>query len=127
MVEDDEGVRSFVVSALKELGYEALEAKSAAAARETLAADPRITILITDVVMPGENGRSLVEGLRISHPDLIVLYMTGYTRNSVVHDGRLDPDVRLISKPFTLEDLSRHLRSAIGDKVSSDDFKELIE
>ena len=94
VVEDDGGVRTFTVCALRELGYEAIEADTAAMARQKLAENPRVTILLTDVVLPSENGRELANSLTKARPDLVVLYMTGYTRNAIVHNGTLDPGVR---------------------------------
>ena len=116
VVEDEAGVRSFVLSALRELGCWAIGADGAEMARRTLAEQPGIEILLTDVVMPGENGRALVDSIRGTHPDLIVLFMTGYTRNAIVHNGMLDPGVRLLSKPFTVSDLARELQAALEEK-----------
>jgi DNA-binding NtrC family response regulator len=119
VVEDDGGVRTFTASALRELGYEAIEADTGAMARQKLAENPRITILLTDVVLPSENGRDLANSLIKHRPDLVVLYMTGYTRNSIVHNGTLDPGVRLLSKPFTVDDLKRELRAALTQRTIS--------
>jgi DNA-binding NtrC family response regulator len=94
----------------------AIGADGAEVARRTLTEQPGIEILLTDVVMPGENGRALVDSIRETHPDLIVLFMTGYTRNAIVHNGMLDPGVRLLSKPFTVSDLARELQAALEEK-----------
>jgi len=80
---------------------------------------PGIEILLTDVVMPGENGRALVDSIRDAYPNLIVLFMTGCTRNAIVHNGMLDPGVRLPSKPFTVSDLARELQAALEEKRPS--------
>lgn len=104
------------MSALRELGCWPIEADGAEMARRTLAEQSDVTMLLTDVVMPGENGRALVDSIRSSYPDLIVLFMTGYTRNAIVHNGMLDPGVRLISKPFTVSDLARELQAALNEK-----------
>ena len=117
VVEDDGGVRTFTVSALRELGYEAIEADTVAMARQKLAENPDVTILLTDVVLPSGNGRELANSLIKDRPDLVVLYMTGYTRNSIVHNGTLDPGVRLLSKPFTVDDLKRELRAALTQRT----------
>lgn len=116
VVEDDMDVRQFVISILQELGYETVEAGSAASARDALAIDAQISILLTDVVMPGTNGKQLLDSIKDHYPDLIVLFMTGYTRNAIVHNGMLDAGVRLISKPFTIEQLGRELRGAIDEE-----------
>jgi signal transduction histidine kinase len=113
VAEDDPGVRSFTVSAARELGYKVIEADGAAVALERLAQRPEINLLLTDVVMPGSNGRQLVEAALALRPDLKVVYMTGYTRNAIVHNGTLDAGTRLLTKPFTLEQLDRELRDAL--------------
>jgi len=109
-------VRLFVVNALREIGYVALEASGGEAALRLLSEQSDIDVLLTDVVMPGMNGRELVTRAKAQRPDLIVIYMTGYTRNAIVHNGILDAGVRLISKPFTMLELGREMRAAIqGD------------
>jgi len=116
IVEDDPGVRTFAVSAARELGYEVVEADSAAVALECLVKHPEISILLTDVVMPQTTGRQLVDAALITRPDLRVIYMTGYTRNAIVHNGALDPGTRLLTKPFTLDQLDRELRDAVMEQ-----------
>jgi len=114
VVEDEAGVREFASSALRDLGYQTHEAANGAAALEILQARPEIQLLLTDVVMPDMSGRQLsVEALKL-RPDLKVLYMTGYTRNAIVHNGVLDADARLITKPFTLSHLASKVREALG-------------
>ena len=117
VVEDDAGVRQAVVSALHELGFKVIEADSATVALERLEQHPEIAVLLTDVVMPVTNGRRLVDAALSRRPDLRVLYMTGYTRNAIVHNGVLDPGARLIVKPFTVADLDRELRAILGDTI----------
>jgi len=113
VVEDDADVRTFVVSVLKDLGYEAIAADNAESARKVLDGDRKINVMLTDVVMPGANGRQLYDDVRGERPDMTVLFMTGYSRNAIVHNGVLDAGVRLISKPFTIDELSRELHAAI--------------
>jgi signal transduction histidine kinase/CheY-like chemotaxis protein len=113
IAEDDPGVRVFAVSAARELGYQVIEADGAAVALERLGQRPEINLLLTDVVMPGSNGRQLVDAALVLRPDLKVVYMTGYTRNAIVHNGTLDAGTRLLTKPFTLEQLDRELRDAL--------------
>lgn len=113
IAEDDPGVRTFAVSAARELGYQVIEADGAVVALERLAQRPEISLLLTDVVMPGSNGRQLVDAALALRPDLKVVYMTGYTRNAIVHNGTLDAGTRLLTKPFTLEQLDRELRDAL--------------
>ena len=114
VVEDDADVREFVVAALKDLGYQAIAASDADSARAVLAKDGQIDVMLTDVVMPGANGRQLFEDIRSQRPNMRVLFMTGYSRNAIVHNGVLDDGVHLISKPFTVDELSRELQAAIA-------------
>jgi two-component system, NtrC family, sensor kinase len=75
-----------------------------------------VNLLLTDVVMPGMNGRKLADEANRRHPDLRVLFMTGYSRNAIVHQGRLDPGVDLIQKPLSTEQLTSAVRRAwIGE------------
>ncbi len=115
VVEDEPSVRTFVSSAVKELGFRVLEADTAADALEVLEQNQKIRVLLTDVIMPGVTGRQLVDAVLPTRPELKVVYMTGYTRNAIVHNGMLDPGTRLLTKPFTLDDLDRVLRDVISD------------
>jgi signal transduction histidine kinase/ActR/RegA family two-component response regulator len=119
VVEDDADVRQLAAATLRELGYKVLEADSAAVALERLEANPGIDVLLTDVVMPVTDGRKLADAALPRWPHLRVLYMTGYTRNAIVHNGVLDPGARLISKPFTIEQLDRELRLILSDKLGA--------
>jgi len=113
VVEDEPAVRQISVDALEELGYRVLEADGAEPALESLRTHPEIVLLFTDVVMPDVNGARLADQARQLRPDLKILFTTGYTRNAVVHNGVLDDGVDLISKPFTIEQLSAKLRAVI--------------
>jgi signal transduction histidine kinase/ActR/RegA family two-component response regulator len=115
VVEDDPGVRAFVTSAVRELGYGVVEADTAAAALERLGEDPSIALLLTDVVMPQMTGRALADQARGRRPDLAVVFMTGYTRGAVVHDRAIEAGVRLLAKPFTVSDLARELNAAMAE------------
>jgi CheY-like chemotaxis protein len=117
VVEDEAEVRAFALAALQDLGYETAEADNADAALNMLAGDAQITVLLTDVVMPGVDGPTLLDQAKRIRPDIAVLFMTGYTRNAVVHNGILDQGVRLISKPFTLDELARELRATIFQQM----------
>jgi CheY-like chemotaxis protein len=82
---------------------------------EILRSDQSVDLLFTDVVLAGGmNGRKLADAAAELRPDLRVLFTTGYTANAIVHNGRLDPGVALISKPFTLEQLARKVRQVLG-------------
>ena len=117
VVEDDEALRLYTVEILGDLGYSVLAAANPAAALEIIGRCPDIDLLFTDIVMPGGmNGRQLADEAIRRKPELKVLFTTGYTANAIVHHGRLDPDVELISKPFTYESLGRKLRTILDAK-----------
>jgi signal transduction histidine kinase/ActR/RegA family two-component response regulator len=120
IVEDNDDVRNFAVAAATELGFIVIEAGSGAVALENLAAHPEIAVLLTDVVMPGMNGRELADAALAKRPDLRVIYMTGYTPNAIVHNGMLDKGTRLLTKPFTLDQLERELRDTLADAWPSE-------
>jgi signal transduction histidine kinase len=113
-VEDNEGVRQYAKNALVELGYRVLEASDAEEALKLTAKRPKLSLLFTDVVLPGAlTGRGLANQLRGRYPKLPVLYTTGYTRNAIVHQGRLDPDVHLLNKPYTQQDVALKVRELL--------------
>ncbi len=114
VVEDDEAVRNGAIDVLGDLGYRVLQAANAEAALAIIASGAAIDILFTDVVMPGPiKTRDLVRQAQARLPGLAVLYTSGYTENAIIHDGRLDEDVLLISKPYRREELARKLRTAL--------------
>ena len=115
VVEDDDDVRANTTGMVRELGYTVLEAPAAAAALKLIESRPEIRLLFTDVGLPdGMNGRQLVDAARRLRPDLKVLFTTGYARNAIVHDGRLDPGVVLLPKPFTFVALAGKLADMLG-------------
>jgi PAS domain S-box-containing protein len=113
VVDDEPAVRQFSCDALSELGYRVMEADSAAAALVLIKANPDISLLFTDIVMPDTNGRKLADAAQLIRPDLKVLYTTGYTRNAVVHNGIVDKGVHLIGKPFTIDELAARVRDLL--------------
>jgi PAS domain S-box-containing protein len=114
VVEDDDALRAYTTESLRELGYRVLEAANGAAALEILSDDSDIDLLFTDVVMPGGvNGRQLADDASRRRPTLKVLFTTGYTRNAIVHHGRLDPGIHLISKPFSFQELATRIRARL--------------
>lgn len=116
VVEDEEDVRALSVETLQELGYDVLQAKDGAAALRLVESQPGVRLLFTDVGLPGGlNGRQLADAARRSRPGLKVLFTTGYARNAIVHHGRLDPGVELISKPFSDTDLAHKVRQMLDD------------
>jgi signal transduction histidine kinase len=114
VVEDDAAVRAQVVNALRELRYQVLDtgdAKSALTLLDRL--KQRIDLLLTDVILPGMNGRQLADEVKKCQPTAAVLFMTGYSRNTIVHQGRLDPGVELIQKPLTQHALAAKIRDLL--------------
>jgi signal transduction histidine kinase/CheY-like chemotaxis protein len=113
VVEDNGGVRDYAKVVLSELGYRVLEAGDANQALRLLAANS-VDLLFTDVVLPGPmTGRALADKASKMRPGLPILFTTGYTRNAIVHQGRLDADVHLLNKPFTQQDLVRKIRELL--------------
>ena len=120
VVEDDLAVQATAVDMLTQLGYRVLRADNGDAAALILNAhahgNQRIDMLFTDVVMPGAmRSPDLARLAKSLHPAISVLYTSGYTRNAIVHGGRLDPGVELISKPYRGEDLARKLRHVFAN------------
>jgi PAS domain S-box-containing protein len=114
VVEDDDDVRAHSVEILNELGYRVLEAPNAQAALEIMGRQPDVALLFTDVGLPGGmNGRQLAEEALRRRPGLRVLYTTGYAQNAIIHDGRLDAGVELITKPFSYARLAAKLRDLL--------------
>jgi CheY-like chemotaxis protein len=114
VVEDDDDVRSYVTETLRDLNYQVISAASAQSALTSLLQDrPEIQLMLTDVVMPGINGRELAKRALVIRPDLRVLYMTGYSRNAVVHHGRLDRGVDLLEKPISQAKLALRVREML--------------
>jgi PAS domain S-box-containing protein len=113
LVEDDAGVRDFASNALRLLGYRVIEAADAMTALSVAEATQNIDVLLTDVALPDINGRQLADRIIRLHPAAKVLFMTGYARNAIVHQGVLDPDVDLLAKPFTIDSLGRKMRQVI--------------
>jgi PAS domain S-box-containing protein len=115
LVEDDEMVRMYAQTLLLDMGYQVLTAESGPQALSVLQQNPQVRLLFTDVIMPGGmNGRQLADAACRMRPDLKVLFTSGYTENAIVHHGRLDPGVNLLSKPYQRKDLINKLRLVLG-------------
>ncbi|WLI03969.1 ATP-binding protein [Pseudomonas sp. FP597] len=113
IVEDDPAVRVLVCAVLKELGYAYVEAGDANAAVPIIESEQRIDLLISDVGLPGMNGRQLAEIGRQIRPELRVLFITGYAEHAAVRGGFLEPGMQLITKPFTFDLLTAKVREMI--------------
>ncbi|MGC6369791.1 response regulator [Pseudomonas sp. S2.OTC.A_B10] len=113
IVEDDPAVRVLVSAVLSELGYAFVEAGDADSAMPIIESSQRIDLLISDVGLPGMNGRQLAEIGRQVRPDLKVLFITGYAEHAAVRGGFLDPGMQMITKPFTFDLLTAKVREMI--------------
>ena len=114
LVEDDADVRALSAELVRELGYRVLEAPTGDLALQLLERNPGVRLLFTDVGLPGGlNGRQLADAARRLRPGLPVLFTTGYARNAIVHGGRLDPGVQLITKPFDRQALAAKLHEVL--------------
>lgn len=114
VVEDDDALRIYAVEVLSDLGYSVLAASNGASALDIIARRDDIDLLFSDIVMPGGmNGRQLADEAQRRRPGLKVLFTTGYTRNAIVHEGRLDPGVAMIGKPFTFQELGVRIRDIL--------------
>ncbi|MGF6208870.1 CheY-like chemotaxis protein [Pseudomonas frederiksbergensis] len=114
LVEDDPAVRMLVLDLLNELGYHAHEAEDARAALPLLESDLRVDLLVTDVGLPGMNGRQLAEIARQHRPDLKVLFMTGYAEKAAERQGFLEEGMDMVAKPFSIDLLANKIRTMIG-------------
>ena len=112
--EDDEDVRTYSADVLRELGYSVLEAADGPAALAVLAANSDVDLLFTDVVLPGGmTGAVLAKEAAKLKRDIKTLFTTGYARNAIVHHGRLDPGVELLTKPFSYAELATRVRDIL--------------
>jgi len=113
VVEDEPVIRNLIIEVLQDLGYRALEASDGPAGLKVLQSRQRIDLLVTDVGLPGINGRQLADAARETRPDLKVLFITGYAENATLANGFLDPGMEIFTKPFAVEALATRIRSMI--------------
>jgi len=116
VVEDESAVRDLVVDVLEELGYRAVEAVDGPSGLKLLQSRTRLDLLVTDIGLPGLNGRQLADAARELRPDLKVLFMTGYAENATIANGFLEPGMEMITKPFAIEALVTRIRDMIERK-----------
>lgn len=114
VVEDEIAVRDLVIEVLTDLGYRTLEAADGPAGLKLLQGPERIDLLVTDVGLPGLNGRQLADAARVSRPDLRILFMTGYAENAAINGGFLEPGMELLTKPFTIDALAQRLSAMLS-------------
>jgi CheY-like chemotaxis protein len=126
VVEDEPGVREIAVAILRNLGYRVLQAPNGDEGLRVFGANAAdIDMLLTDVVLPGKvRGRELAERITAIRPEVKVLFMSGYTENSIVHHGRLDKGVHLLGKPFKREQLARKVAEVLGTVLGTDETAE---
>ena len=115
VVEDETAVRELVVDVLQELGYNAVQAVDGPSGLKLLETGMRLDLLVTDVGLPGLNGRQLADAARTLRPKLKVLFMTGYAENATIANGFLEPGMEMITKPFAIEALATRIRDMIED------------
>ncbi|NUJ80522.1 CHASE3 domain-containing protein [Methylocystis sp. FS] len=116
IVEDDDTARRVTAQGVRELGYSVLEAENGHAAIDIIRRRADIALMVTDVVMPDMDGARLAREAVFRRHSLRVLFITGYTRNAIVHNGVLDKDVKLLTKPFTLEQLAMKMREILDSR-----------
>jgi len=114
VVEDDPSVRVLVIEVLQELGYTAIEAEDGQSALDRLQSAGALDLMITDVGLPGMNGRQLAEIVRQSHADLPILFMTGYAPGAKVRADFLAPGMQMIEKPFMVDALAAKIREILA-------------
>ncbi len=115
VVEDDPLVQGYVIAQLGSLGYRTLVAADGATALELVDQGAKFDLLFTDIIMPGGmNGRELAEAVRLRRPGVRVLYTSGYTDDTIVHEGHLDPGVALLQKPYRKSELSQKIRETLA-------------
>lgn len=116
VVEDDDRVRSVLRDILERYGYRVVLARTGDEALKAAAQEPRFDLVVTDLMLPGMNGRELADRLVETNPALRVLFLSGYAENAVVHQGILDPGVNFLAKPFSTASLIRRVRGVLDDR-----------
>ncbi len=113
VVDDEPTVRMLVVEVLGDLGYVAIEAPDGAAGLSILQSEVRVDLLVTDVGLPGMNGRQLADAARVGRPNLKVLFITGFAENALVKNGQLELGMHVLTKPFAIDTFGTRIRDII--------------
>ena len=122
LVEDDDGVRQYSVSALSDLGYQVIEVSDGRSAFDVLDSDRRIDLVFTDVILAGSlSGRDVAEHCHATRPGTPIVYTSGYARDAIIHHDRLDEGVILLAKPFTIGQLAARVRAALDSSTRPGD------
>jgi CheY-like chemotaxis protein len=114
VVEDEPVVRSVIIEMLHDQGYRVLEAVDGPSGLKMLRLNQRVDLMVTDVGLPGMNGRQLADQARETRPDLKILFITGYAENVAIAKGFLQPGMEMITKPFDLDNLSQRIRAMVS-------------
>ena len=115
LVDDEPLVRMLAVEQLEELGYSVIEAEDGPSAMRVLNSQRPVSLLITDVGLPGGmNGRQVADAARVTRPELEVLFITGYAENAVLNHGHLDPGMHVLTKPFQMDAFARRVKDLIA-------------
>jgi CheY-like chemotaxis protein len=114
VVEDEPVVRGVILEMLGEQGFRTLEAVDGPSGLKILRDHARVDLLITDVGLPGMNGRQLADQARETRPDLKILFITGYAESVAISEGFLQPGMEMITKPFDLDHLSQRIRAMVS-------------
>ncbi len=126
VVEDDQSVRELATSALSAYGYTVLKAESGEAALEVLTGhEGEVHLLLTDMVLPGMNGRDLAERMTSRYPQTKVLYMSGYAHNAIVNHGVFEKGIEFIQKPFSPDSLARKVRKVLAQSPAYKDYNRV--
>jgi CheY-like chemotaxis protein len=113
VIEDDQIVRSLIIDMLSEFGYQTLEADDGLRGLAILQSDVRIDLLVTDIGLPGADGRQVAEAARMHRPDLKILFMTGYAEKAAGAEGFLVRNMEMITKPFLVDEFSARVRAML--------------
>ena len=127
VVEDEADVRSYTVNSLRELGYRVLEAADGTSALDILARENDISLLFTDLGLPGGmDGRVLAEHARAIHASIQILMTTAYAAGALVHEGKLDAEIELLNKPFTYAELATRIRELLDRQKGQREIRILV-